>query len=607
MALDFKETKQDTVLNGKVKFAVIIVAFFFSLIILRLCYFQIIKGAKYTELSTNNRIRQTALPAPRGHILSSDNQTLVDNSPSFDLTLIPQDAVNIDELLSELSILININKDELENQVRSRRGRPGFEPIPLKKDLTWNEMSTVLSKKIALPGISINVVPRRRYLGPANAPHVFGFLGEVEPEDLTRNTLRPYQRGELLGKYGLENLAEDRLRGINGFLQTEVDAFGKRKKTLAKIEPKSGKDIWTTLIPEIQQVAEQMLIDKTGAVVALDPRNGNIVALASAPGFDPNLFSRGIHSSDWHRLASHPYHPLLNRAIQCQHPPGSIFKIVTAIAAREEKKISPEEAFFCPGFYILGNRPFHCWKKEGHGYMNMRSALVYSCDTYFYNLALRVGINTIVKYAEMLGFGAIVGIDLAGEKPGLLPSPEWLRKKNNRRWQQGDTLNFCIGQGFLQATPLQMASIYGGIANNGTIYRPRILLKTKGNTTETEGTILKKYTLSDETFRFIKDALFGVVHDPGGTGARARVPDAQVAGKTGTSQVVSVKNKPGQGQLVPRHLENHAWFVSFSPVENPEIVVCVFLEHGGGGGRNAAPVAQAVLKAYYDYKKTRGL
>jgi penicillin-binding protein 2 len=607
MALEFKETKQDKALNGKVKFAVIIVAFFLSLIILRLCYLQIIKGAKYTELSTNNRIRQTALPAPRGHILSSDNQTLVDNSPSFDLTLIPQDAVNIDTLLSEVSALLNISKEELENQVRSKRGRPRFEPIPLKKDLSWNEMSTVLSKKIDLPGISINVVPRRRYLGPANASHVFGFLGEVEPRDLERKTSRPYQRGELLGKYGLEQLAEDRLRGTNGFLQTEVDAYGKRKKTLSKIEPKSGKDIWTTLIPEVQLAAEHMLIDKTGAVVAMDPRNGNIVALASAPGFDPNLFSRGIQSSSWRQLSSHPYHPLLNRATQCQHPPGSIFKIVTAIAALEEKKISPEETFFCPGFYVLGNRPFHCWKKEGHGYMNMRSALVYSCDTYFYNLATRVGINTIVKYAEMMGFGAITGIDLAGEKPGLLPSPEWLRKKNNRRWQQGDTLNFCIGQGFLQATPLQMAAIYAGIAQNGTIYRPRILLNTKDNTEGLQGTILKKYSLSDTTFRFIKDALLGVVHDPGGTGARARVPGTLVAGKTGTAQVVSLKMKPGKGQAVPRHLENHAWFVSFSPVENPEIVVCVFLEHGGGGGSSAAPVAQAVLKAYYDYKKTRGL
>ena len=606
MALEFKETKQDTALNVKVKCAVIFVAFFLSLIVLRLCYFQIIKGAKYTELSTNNRIRQTALPAPRGHIFSSDNQTLVDNCPSFDLTLIPQDAVNIDTLLSELSTLLNINNEELENQVRSRRGRPRFEPIPLKKDLSWNEMSTVLSKKIDLPGISINVVPRRRYLGPANASHVFGFLGEVEPRDLERKTSRPYQRGELLGKYGLEQLAEDRLRGTNGFLQTEVDAFGKRKKILAKIEPKSGKDVWTTLIPEVQQAAEHMLIDKTGAVVAMDPRNGNIFAIASAPCFDPNLFSRGIESRSWRQLSSHPYHPLLNRAIQCQHPPGSIFKIVTAIAALEEKKFSPEDAFFCPGFHVLGNRRFHCWKREGHGDMNMRSALVYSCDTYFYNLALRLGIDTIVKYAEMLGFGALTGIDLTGEKPGLLPSPEWLHKKN-RRWQQGDTLNFCIGQGFLQATPLQMAAIYAGIAQNGTIYSPRVLLNTKDHAGRAEGTIRKKYTLSDETFRFIKEALFGVVHDPGGTGANARVPGALVAGKTGTAQVVSLKMKPGKGQPVPRHLENHAWFVSFSPVEKPEIVVCVFLEHGGGGGRNAAPVAQAVLKAYYDHTKNRGL
>jgi penicillin-binding protein 2 len=606
MALDFKETKQDWLLIRKIKFAAIIVVVFFSIILLRLCYFQIIKGSQYTELSTNNRIRQTTLPAPRGLIVSADNQTLVDNIPSFDLMLIPQDTIDINNLLDEISFLLAINKEDLENQVNSRGGRPRFEPIPLKKDLTWNEMSRVLSKKNDLPGISIDVVPRRRYLGLANAPHVFGFLGEAEPRDLSLKIARPYQRGELLGKYGLEKLAESRLRGTRGFLQKEVDAFGKRKKVIAKIEPARGETIRTTLIPRVQSAADAMLQGKTGAIVAMDPRNGNILALASAPAFDPNLFSRGITNADWRSFISHPHNPFLNRAIQSQQPPGSIFKIVTLVAALEEKKCGPDYTFFCPGFFVLGNRRFHCWKREGHGTVSMRQALTYSCDTYFYNLALRVGIDTIVKYAELLGFGAATGIDLEGEKAGLLPSPAWLKKKRGAAWQKGDTLNFTIGQGFLQATPLQMAAVYSGITQNGTVFRPRILLPAKDDGAATEGIIQKKYKLSDSTFLFLKEALFGVVHDPHGTGYNARLPGKMVAGKTGTAQVVSLKKKPQKGLAVPRHLENHAWFVAFSPVADAEIVVCVFLEHGGGGGSAAAPVAREVLKAYYDYKQIQG-
>ncbi len=346
MPLEFKETKQDRLLQRKIKTTVIFVAAVFSLIILRLCYLQIIKGAKYAELSADNRIRLSALPAPRGHIFSSDNQTLVDNTPSFDLILIPQDAVNIDAVLTEVSALLAISKEHLEAIVHSRRGRPGFEPIPLKKNLGWDEMSTVLSKKIDLPGISVDVVPKRRYLSEIHAPHVFGFLGETEPQDLDLNTPQPYRRGDLIGKYGLEKWAEETLRGTSGFLQAEVDAFGKRKKILSKIEPKGGKDVWTTLIPDVQRTAEQMLQDKTGAVVALNPRNGHILALASAPGFDPNLFSRGISQTDWRYFTGHPLHPLINRAIQTQQPPGSIFKIVTLIAALEKKIIDPEHTFF---------------------------------------------------------------------------------------------------------------------------------------------------------------------------------------------------------------------------------------------------------------------
>jgi len=597
MPLEFKETKHDKALKNKIKIATVLVAVFFALIVGRLCYLQIIKGPKYAELSANNRIRYTKLPAPRGHIFSSDNQTLVDNVPSFDLILIPQDAVNIKAVLDDVSDLLAINREHLEALVAGRRGRPRFEPIPLKKNLSWGEMSTVLSKKLRLPGISIDVVPRRRYLDHVRAAHVFGFLGEAEPRDLTLPVLPPYQRGDLIGKYGLEKLAEARLRGANGVLQTEVDALGKRKQILATVEPRGGNDIRITLIPAVQQAAHEALLDKTGAVVALDPRNGNILALASAPCFDPNLFSRGISAKDWRHFSTHPLHPLLNRATQCQHPPGSVFKIVTIAAALEEKIISPAHTYFCPGFYVLGNRRFHCWKREGHGHMNMKNALIHSCDTYFYNLALKLGIDTIVRYAELLGFGLPTGIDLEGEKSGLLPSPGWLWKTRQGRWQQGDTLNFTIGQGFLQTTPLQMAVIYAGLAQHGTVYRPRVLLNPESSAEE--GEVARTYQLSEETFLFLKEALHGVVHAPQGTGYNCRIPGHEVAGKTGTAQVVSLSKRPPRGQPVPRHLENHAWFAAFSPVDDPEIVVCVFLEHGGGGGRNAAPVAKKVIQAYY--------
>jgi penicillin-binding protein 2 len=601
MPLEFKETKQDKTFKRKIKIAAVVGAVFFSFILARLCYLQIIKGTKYTELSTNNRIRHSTLPAPRGHIFSSDNQALVDTVPAFDLILIPQDAINVNAVLIDISDMLSINREHLESLVKSRKGRPSFEPIPLKKNLTWDEMSVVLSKKLDLPGININVVPNRRYISFAPAPHVLGFLGEAEPLDLTRPILPPYKRGDLVGKYGLERLEEQRLRGINGLLQTEVDALGKRKQILAKIAPRAGKNIKTTLISSVQQAAHQALIDKAGAIIALDPRNGNILALASAPCFDPNLFSRGINSADWQHFSSHPLHPLLNRAIQSQQPPGSIFKIVLLAAALEEKIVSPADTFFCPGYFVLGNRRFHCWKREGHGHMNMKDALVNSCDTYFYNLALKLGIDTIVRYAELLGFGLPTGIELPGEKTGLLPSPGWLWRKQKARWQQGDTLNLSIGQGFLLTTPLQMAVIYAGITQHGKVYRPNILLEANNKTEENP--MLREYQLSDQTFCFLKEALHDVVHAPRGTGYNSRIPGHEIAGKTGTAQVVSLSKKPPKGQPVPRHMENHAWFVAFSPVEKPEIVVCVFLEHGGGGGRDAAPLAKEVLQAYFKHKK----
>jgi penicillin-binding protein 2 len=395
------------------------------------------------------------------------------------------------------------------------------------------------------------------------------------------------------------------LRGKKGGLQTEVDVFGNRQKVLAEIKPVPGCNLVVSIIPALQKTAEVLLNGKTGAVVAMSPSNGEILVLASSPGFDSNLFARGIDYKEWKALIENPFHPLLNRAIQSQQPPGSVFKIVTAVAALEEKIVDPNEKFFCPGHFKLGRRKFNCWKRGGHGWLQMKDAIIESCDTYFYNISLRVGIDNIIKYSKLLGFGEKTEVELEGEKSGLVPSPKWKKTKYGSAWQKGETLNMSIGQGFLLATPLQIAVFFCGIANKGLIPKPRIVLEVTCEDFQTSfpPSIRKAYHLSPETFFLIKEALTGVVNSQKGTGRLAKTDSFVVAGKTGTSQVASIKNIKGDIEDIPWKLKAHAWFACFAPVEKPEIVVSVLLEHGGSGGKEAAPIAGEIIKAFKKLKK----
>jgi len=600
MPLDFNENILEKFLNKKIRIAALLITLSFLFIFFRLYYLQILKGNKFAELSTNNRIRITKIPAPRGIIFSKNKDIFVTNNPSFDLNLIPQDTVDHRKILDAVASLLNINRVVLQKKFDSQKGRPPFEPITLKKELSWEEMSLVLSKKMDLQGISIDVVPKRLYCGEMYASHIFGFLGEVDKNEMLKHPPDEYILGDLIGKFGLEKWGEKYLHGQRGGQQSEVDAYGNRQKVLAEIDPAAGCNVTISLVPHVQKTAEDMLKDKTGTVVAMNPQTGELIALASSPGFDANLFARGIDSKEWERLTKNSRHPLLNRAIQTQQPPGSVFKIVTAIAALEEKAIDPNAKIFCPGYLSLGSRSFGCWKKHGHGLMNMHEAIVQSCDVYFYTIGLRVGIDNIHKYATMFGLGAKTGFELEGEKPGLIPSQEWKKNKFSYPWQKGETLNTAIGQGFVLCTPLQLANFFCGIANGTHIPKPRIVLAVdcENKAVAFEAEKIKALTVSPATLSFIRDALTGVVNEPSGTGSKAKIPNILVGGKTGTAQVISKRSVTEKYEDTPWLLQDHAWFVSFAPTDKPEIVVSVFVEHGGHGGSVAAPIAKHIIESY---------
>lgn len=600
MSLKLNESVLEKSLAKRIKITAALVTLILVFVFSRLWYLQIIKGPLYTELSIDNRIRITKIPDSRGRILSKKNEVLVKNIPSFDLTLIPQDTPDIKKILLKVSSLLDLDPKTLWARYEKKKNRPPFEPITLKEEMPWNEMSLVVSNKMDLPGITVNVVPKRFYCLGTFAPHVFGFLGKADSQDLKMYPSKKYRAGDLVGKRGLERWGEIYLKGKPGGLQTEVDAFGNRKKILAEIPPVNGSDIVISIDPVLQKKAEEELKDKVGAVIAMHPDSGEIIVLACSPGFNSNLFARGIEPKNWKALLKNPYHPLLNRALQSQQPPGSVFKTITAIAALEEKAVDPEKKFFCSGKYKLGKRTFRCWKKGGHGWVNMKEAITQSCDCYFYHVGLAVGIDTLAKYAKAFGLGRKTGIRYEDEKPGLVPDSKWKLEKYGIAWQKGETLNAAIGQGFLLATPLQVATAYCGIANGKYIPRPRVILEIQEESSKTIFKAEKKpIHVSEETLSFIRSALVATVNEPEGTGRRARLNDIRVAGKTGTAQVVSQKAHTSKDEKnIPFHLRDHAWFVAFAPAEKPAIVVCVLIEHGGHGGVVAAPIAKEIISKY---------
>jgi penicillin-binding protein 2 len=593
--------------NSAFVYANIVILVAFAMLFSRLWYLQMIKGEYFKNLSENNRIRIQDIAAPRGILYDRAGIPLVDSFPSFDVSLFRQDISDTRSLIPVLSRALSLDPERLQLKLDGVKGPLASHPLKLKANISREELAMVETRRLDLPGVIVDMVIRRNYPYENMAAHLIGYLGEISQGELEQEEYGDHKIGSFIGKYGIEQKFELELKGENGGRQIEVNALGRKVRVLGQVEPNPGNNLFLTLDIELQKAAEEAMAEKKGAVVAMDPQNGDILAMVSKPDFNPNFFARGISPENWKMISGDPARPLQNRATQGQYPPGSVYKIIMAIAALEEKIITPDTAFHCPGHLHFGNRDYLCWKKEGHGRVNLRRALVESCDVFFYNVGLRLGVDRIAKYAYGLGLGRETGYPLGHEKPGLIPTSSWKMKRFGIPWQAGENLSIAIGQGFNLLTPLQAACTLSAVANGGKFYRPRIAQSIKAP----HGELLKEFppveaktlSISPDTYEILRDALWGVVNSPGGTGGRARVDGFDVAGKTGTAQVV--QRREGRGETNPAEQQDHAWFACFAPARQPQITVVAMIEHGGHGGSAAAPVAKKVLEKYYLRQKTK--
>jgi len=583
---------------GILYFSIIIV---FIIIFLRLWDLQILKGDYFFDLSENNRIKIREIIAPRGIVFDRNGNILADNSPSFDISLLHQGIKTLDEIVPLLSKILNMDSKNIVGRVTGSSPLPRFKPIKIKLDVSREELSLVEFFKLDLPNIVIEVFPKRNYpLGKGGA-HLVGYLGEIDGAELKIPGYADYNPGDFIGKSGIEKIFECQLRGRSGWSRFEVDALGRKKRVLGCVDPAPGKNLCLTIDLDLQRFVDKVLGKKVGAVIAMSPKDGEILAFVSHPAYDPNLFSRGISSRDWHKLTKDSRHPLNNRCIQGLYPPGSVFKIITAIAGLEEGKITPETSFFCNGSYRFGNRSYRCWEKGGHGRLNLYEALERSCDIYFYQAGLRIGIDSLAYYARAFGLGEPTGFIFNNEKEGLVPTKRWKEKTFKTPWQEGETLSSAIGQSFVLVTPLQVLVLISAIANNGKICVPRLVKRIES----AAGEAIKEFPpvcasrapVSAKSIAAVREALRRVVQNPCGTGKIARIEGLELAGKTGTAQVVS--SRVCEKTLeVPFYLRDHAWFVAFAPFQDPKISVVVLVEHGGFGSSVAGPIIKEIIDYY---------
>ncbi len=570
----------------------VIIAIFFGLAA-RLWYLQIAKARYFKELSENNRIRVLSIPPSRGIIFDRQGVMLVNSRPSFNLYVIPDDVQNWDILKEQLCKLLDMDPEQVEQRLAQKKESP-IHPIPIKLDITQDELGRLETFKYLIPGVYIEVSPQRNYpLGPV-APHVIGYLGEITQKQLKSGQFPGNKMGDMIGQWGLEKEWQDVLGGKKGGRFLEVDATGQEVQMLSVQDPIPGNNLETTLDWTIQKVPQESLNGKKGAVVVLKPDTGEVLAMYSSPAFDPSSFTRKLSAKEWKALFSDPNKPFQNRAIQGQYPPGSTYKMITALAGLEEKVMTPETTFYCNGALPFGNRVFHCWRKGGHGMVNLHKAIVQSCDVYFYNVGNRLGVDRLARYAQLFGLGHPTGIALYPEKGGLIPTSLWKLKRYKTPWQPGETLSLAIGQGYNVTTPLQMAVATAAIANGGTVLKPILVKRVMAS----QGNVIKEFfpqkirqvPINPEYLEMIRQAMAGVVNEPGGTGAGARLFGLVAAGKTGTAQVVTLGKKGGR---------DHAWFVAFAPVEKPQLAMAIVVEHGGHGGEVAAPIARKIFEAYF--------
>lgn len=592
----------------------------FSCLTVRLWYLQVYKGEYYRKISENNRIRRIEVPAPRGMIFDRNGKVVLGNRPFFDLVYIPQYVKETETTLRIISSLLHEPVSSFERMLRASRGRPRFLPTTLKRNLSIHEVSLIESNKVFLPGIEINVAPRRDY-NDHTPPHIVGYMGEIGAKTLKakneEDPENPYLPGDLIGKQGLESRWEEVLKGKRGYRLIQVDAFGRQTSMFEQegwdlpVRPAiPGSDLILTLDMELQKAVKKAFAGKNGAVVVLNPKNGEILAMLSSPDYKPSIYQDGLSVDKWQSLIMDPFKPLFDKTTGGSFAPGSVYKPVVALAALSENIATPATKHNCRGAFELGRDVFHCWHRGGHGKTEMRTALMKSCDIYFYNIGVELGIDKIAKYALDLGLGEKLGVNINKEDPGLIPTTTWKKKNTRHGWTLGDIPSISIGQGENLLTPIQIASLFATIANGGKVWRPFIVRQVVNHVGETvlkqEPELIKTSRhIKQEHFALMRDMLKDVVMAPQGTGRRARVKGLTVAGKTGSAQVVNLKrNRNRRTSTVSMKWQEHAMFAAFAPVDDAEIAVAVVSENDqhGGGGLSAAPVAGKIIDAWFKLK-----
>ncbi|WGF90107.1 penicillin-binding protein 2 [Marinivivus vitaminiproducens] len=569
----------------------------FAALGVRLYHLQVEQGPAYATLADRNRVDERLLMPERGGLFDRTGRVLARNRPVYRIRVVREQAGDLRPVLARLATLIELSPEHIARVIERAEARRAFVPVTVRDDLTWGEVSAVALSTPELPGVSLDAGTRRDYVAGASMAHIVGYVGPVAEAELTGDPLlsMPEMR---IGKNGIERVYDMALRGAAGMARLEVNAFGREIRELARVESTSGRDVRLSVDAELQRVVyERLALERSASAVVLDAQRGDVLALASAPGFDPALFENGIRTADWKALTADTLAPLVNKAVTGQYPPGSTFKMVVAMAALEAGAIDPATRIRCTGRTWLGGHAFHCWRKEGHGSLSVVNALAQSCDCFFYEAARRVGIDRIAAMAGRCGLGAELGVDLPAERPGLVPTIAWKKRRLGQGWHQGETLVAGIGQGYVLATPLQLAVMAARIGT-GRAVLPRLVREAAEEA--------EPLAIDPGILAVVREGMVAVVNGGGGTARRAAldIPDVRMAGKTGTSQVRRITTAQRAANLhkrkdKPWEERHHALFVGYAPALAPRFAVSVVVEHGESGSAAAAPIARELLEAAF--------
>jgi penicillin-binding protein 2 len=600
-------------IRRRYRYLVGVVGLSFTLLIGRLWQMQVIQGEAYREKSESNFVQELRIATVRGRVFDRRGRPMVGNRPSYDVLATPRfiTAAAVERLCEELSLAPDLQK-ELRAKLEAVVGRKRFDPLPLVRDISRDQLARLEAHRDEMPGVSVSARAHRSYVHGNLAAHVLGYLNEVTAEELEADRTRHYSPGDLVGRFGVERMYETYLRGVSGRERIVVDARGRRKTgpdaaellqgSEVRREPRPGHDVTLTIDVEVQRLVERSLRNHaSAAAVVLEVNTGRVLASASKPAFEPNLLTARISRAEAQRLLEDPFRPLLDKVVRENYYPGSTYKVIPAIAGLEQGLINPDERIACKGAHAFGRRTFKC--THVHGKVNLRQAIVESCNVYFYTLGEQVGMDGMAYYAHLFGLGAPTGIGLNGEVGGFVPTKEWYVRRK-QPFRLGFTLNSAIGQGNVKATPLQIASLYATIANGGTLYLPQVVERVataEGVLVQSfEPRVRRRLPIKDPTLTLLRDALAGVINEEKGTAISARLDGVSAAGKTGTAQV---SRRLKKGKII--WLEDHSWFAAYAPIERPQVAVVVLVEHGGRAAKVAAPVAMEIIRDYFRYVTPR--